>query len=553
MERKEIKKGRQGRMGFKTKLIIAMLLTALFTQTSSAFGWGKIITLMVGGLQGLVWMVIAMLLLLFVELANAVLIKLLWCTLAMNPTVYGSGFTSQYACVTFGATVPQGVTSMIALFMKILYPMFVVAFVVLATYFIFMAPSPPHRARAKQMLTKIITAMVLTALAPLIYQILIMVAGAMTDGVLEVIDTQILPQNNDGLFKRLLTATMSANPIHFEGSISSQVIEAITSPVKVFAALIALTLMLVFWSIAIMVSLFRYIAVLFLGIIFPLTIAMYMFEFTRNPGRKLLKATIVFIFTPFIMSIWLAVGLSLLKGMTPDTGYFTGLFLMLAMSVLISWSPLQLSGVLNVIGAIVTSIGQFIPHWIGTVLVALGGIMQGKGASAISGAALKFAGGKLTSKLKGGLTKGFAAFRKGGFKELGAAAMGGMRGMGSSMRNLPGMARGALGNIGGSIGRSLSNAATKITAKGALKFGARVVAGKLIEKATFGMASLRGTGSSSSGSGGAGGGKGFEAGKTLKNIQEGLSALRKMGLKGVGKAACVGAGLSLAGVAAGLA
>lgn len=340
-----------------------------------------------------------------------------------------------------------------------------------------MASSPSHRARAKQILTKVLIAMVLTALAPPIYQLLLTIAGGLTDGVMDVIKYNILPAGPEGILTKMIVAFAKAMPFPDPGAglLSDDFLRAFDMA-KILSAIVILSITGVFWMLAIIIVMFRYVIVVFLGVLFPLTLALYLFEFTRNPGRKILKATLVFIFAPFLMSIWLATGLALLPYATSSNNYYTALILLVLLSLMVSVSPLQLSGLLTVMGGIVTSIGQFIPSGWGTAMVAVGGIMQGKGASAIGGAALKYSGGKL---LKGGKTLAMASIF-GGKAAVAEAIKQPFKGAAGAIKRGVGAVSGAIGKgkgkgvMGGLVGTSAyKKAGRKVFGKGGRKAMAR--------------------------------------------------------------------------------
>ena len=482
------------------------LLATLLAQPTVAFGLSTVVGLIITAVLGLVGFIISWIALTIIKLVNSVLVQVLFCSLTINPAFYippgATAFQSAYApacgLTGVGNMVPSGQVNMIKLFMRILYPLFAVALALTGAYLIFMASSPQHRARAKQMMNKIITAMVLAALSPLIYQLLLVIAGALTDGVLSMIDNSIIPPSVP-ITQCILNPASAGNPLmlrlacSFSNILPFNLSNALDM-MKVMSAIIMLTLTSIFWVFAIMTVMFRYVAVVFLGVLFPLTLALYMFEFTRNIGRRMLKTTLIFILTPFLMAFWLATSLAMLPYVQSSDNFYTGLMLLVMMSIMITVVPLQLSGILTVIGGIITAVGQFVPGIAGTAMVAAGAIMQGKGASALSGAALKFSGSKL---LKGGKQligaavfggKGAAgAMVKGASKSVAGAFSGAAKGLKNAFtgrgRSLG--SRALYGSIGrqryARTGKKAGNV-MKVLGKAAVK----ATVGKAVEKATFG-------------------------------------------------------------------
>ncbi|MDD5110917.1 MAG: hypothetical protein PHG85_00055 [Candidatus Altiarchaeota archaeon] len=406
--------------GCNGRRFIALALTLLFVisvlpPTVLALPWTTYVGLLLSAVIGFMGVIFAWIALAIIKVINGFLVSSLFCALLINPTFEAPGFTSVYngICMLPAAGVrADALTNMIRLFLAIMYPMFLLALVFLGAYLVFMANSPPHRARAKQMLLKLLIGMVLASLSPIVYQVLLIVGGSLTDGVLNVIDVSIIPGAGTIRDRLIFAFTHNIMPFPDLWPPNEDMLRAFDMP-KVMMAIIVLALTAVFWILAIMVAMFRYTATTFLGIIFPLTVSLYMFEFTRNAGRKMFKATFIFIFTPFIMAMWLACALALLPYTRSSSNYFSSLFLLILMSMMVSFSPLALSGMLNVIGGIITSAGQFVPGFWGTAMVAAGSLMQGKGASAMSMAAAKFSASKML---------------KGGKALMGAAVFGGKAG-----------------------------------------------------------------------------------------------------------------------------
>jgi hypothetical protein len=454
------------------KLFLACaLIAALIAGHAAAIPWTNYVGMLITAITGIVGLVIAWVVLAIVEVFNTFLVANLFCALILNPSFYGGGYTSIHAgtCgIPAGLPPANGLINMIRLVLGILYPVFAIIVVLLGAYLIFMASSPPHRARAKQMLMKVFIGMMIAALSPIVYQALLMVSGALTDGVLSIINdpaSGILP-GGGSLLWRMEKAFNSVMPFPGTGgkSITDEILRAMDIP-RVLSAIVILAITATLWMLAIVVVLFRYTAVVFMGIMFPLTIALYMFEITRNMGRRMLKMTFVFIFTPAIMAFWLATALAIIPYARSSDNFFTGLLLLTVMSAMVSISPLQLSGILNVIGGIVTAVGQLTPGIAGTALVAVGGVMQGKGSSAIASAALKYSGGKLLkggagiaksvmgAALGGGFKAGVATAANILKKPFSAAASAVKGAAGAASKGAAGTAKkgGILGRIGGLV------------------------------------------------------------------------------------------------------
>lgn len=277
-----------------------------------------------------------------------------------------------------------GLGNMMRQFILLLYPFWVIALLLTAIYLIFVAVDPPRRYRAKSMLQKLLVGMVVTATSPVIYQITLNLSHGITEGIIgpggvldNIVSSLPVPYNSvDTMFFMILPIDTSSWTLR--------------TGVNMLVVFIPLLILLLFTILALAVVWFRYMTVILCAIFFPFTLFLYVFEATRGMGRELLKLTIVWIFTPMIMSVWLVALVALIPSIALGMNVLTGVMLLMSFSVMMVVSPLVLSGLLAIIGAAVTAVGMMVPGKWGVALTAVGGLMQGQKASAMIGAAMKY-------------------------------------------------------------------------------------------------------------------------------------------------------------------
>jgi hypothetical protein len=164
---------------------------------------------------------------------------------------------------------------------------------------------------------------------------------------------------------------------------------------------------------SIIVIFIRHIMVALFGILMPLTVFLYMFDFTKSIGRKFLKYSITWAFVPIAMATWIIIGGIVLTNTVAGLDPNTGTFMCIVFLGMIVVAPLQVTGALETLGALMTSAGQMTGGMAGVGLVAAGQVMQAKDAESLVTAGMKVGAGASAKGLKG-LTKGVKSLAKSG-------------------------------------------------------------------------------------------------------------------------------------------
>jgi len=239
---------------------------------------------------------------------------------------------------------------------EILIPIYVMVITLTGIYVLFLSISPAGRARAKSMLWNLILSMVLVSLSLEIFKILLNISGVLTRRIIAGIVTTNLSQ---------LIGLGEMNPwmLFF--------LYIFIVPV-LFCAVLAVAL--------------RYIIVLILCAIFPFTLFLYFFEFTKDIGSKLLRYTMAAIYTQVVQALMLAITVIsinsvVVTGLSTNANIIYGL-LIVAGSLMIALAPLMMMGILKWVGGAVAGIGMILSFrypMIGGAMVTAGGVAAGMG------------------------------------------------------------------------------------------------------------------------------------------------------------------------------
>lgn len=177
------------------------------------------------------------------------------------------------------------VENMVNFMISILIPFYVFAFVLIAIYLIFVSASPMGRARAKSTLLKLIASVPIILLTIPVVQLFIDISEVLTASVLNLVDVTL----GIGMLKE------SINMIRNE--FNWLMFYDISPSVRHIAAVI------LFCMPVFIVIFIRYFIIVIYTIMFPLTVFMYAFHWTRRMGDLLLKQTIWWIFSQFMMAV----------------------------------------------------------------------------------------------------------------------------------------------------------------------------------------------------------------------------------------------------------
>ncbi|MFH1834853.1 MAG: hypothetical protein ABH851_01550 [Methanobacteriota archaeon] len=355
-------------------------------------------------------------------------------------------------------------------FMKILVPLFVFSVMVSGAYMVFMAHSPSGRAQAKMIFDKLLVALIIIPLSPALYEVLLETNQVLTVSVVQVIKLDII--SGPGTLGDVFYSSVSNAPI---------------SAKIVFLFLYMSILSFAF--LALMTMYMRYLIVLTMGFVFPFTLFLYLHDWTKAQGTRLLKFTLIWIYAPTIMAVWLAIGASTLASSSKTGSFVTAagapFFLIVSLAMVFA-APLVMSGIMKWLGGIVSAVGQLVPGWWGVAFAAVGGVMQGKSVGSITGVGLKigvnrmWGGGKaLLAKAKGSKGSSSAGLMGGGGGALAKAAEGpkpktGEMGPSTSMggKPKPDTSKGGADKGGGAAGKAVEEGAAKAGGKAGAAAGA---------------------------------------------------------------------------------
>jgi len=277
---------------------------------------------------------------------------------------------------------PDDIKPMVDDFIQILIPVYAMIITILGIYIIFLSISPSGRARAKSMFWKTFLSMVLVSISLEIFKILLAISEALAHRMLAGVVTTRLPQ---------FMLVLALNPYTL--------------------------FMMYFWLAqfilaALFVVALRYLLVLLLCAMFPFTLFLYFFEFTKDIGSKLLRYTIVAIYTQVVQALMLAI--TVISMNTVGLGSSTSenlvyAFLLIGGNLMIILAPLIMLGVMKWIGGALAGIGMvvsFVNPAIGGIMTAAGGVAAGMGPGAMMAGGTAYGLGKA---YRGALAKGAAS------------------------------------------------------------------------------------------------------------------------------------------------
>ncbi|HIE34556.1 MAG TPA: hypothetical protein EYP86_05395 [Candidatus Altiarchaeales archaeon] len=222
--------------------------------------------------------------------------------------------------------------------------------------------------RAKSMLLKLILSMILVSVSLDIFAIILGISDAMSEGIL---------------------AGLHIDATYVVG------LMGIGSSFLITTLSLALYLLIAFIVICL-----RHIFVLVMAALFPFTLFLYFFDFTKSVGFKLLKYSLTVIFTQVVMALILAITIIGVNSMDTSTleGKIAQVFLLGSGLTLIIIAPLIMTGIMQWFGALLASVGMIISLFpgleaVGTALTFAGSLMAGMGSTSfiIAGATMGFA------------------------------------------------------------------------------------------------------------------------------------------------------------------
>lgn len=261
----------------------------------------------------------------------------------------------------------------------LLAPVYIVAIMLSGFYFFFASNSPAGRARAKAMIQKLILSMILVTLSMPMYRLLLDISGAVSQRILAGLEIQA--SNFLGfLFLAGNVVAVASAALAATGGITAL---GLVIPIIIYLIIVVLA--------AVVVGL-RIFLVYLLAALFPITLFLYFFDYTKALGEKMLNYTMGAIFTQVIMAISLAIAISCINS-TDSSNWIAALFIMIigmGAFIMIILSPLITLGLMPWIGGAIGGLGSFIAFMpipganiVGGVMTAVGGAATGMGPGAL--------------------------------------------------------------------------------------------------------------------------------------------------------------------------
>jgi hypothetical protein len=172
--------------------------------------------------------------------------------------------------------------------------LYILAIVIIGVYMMFLSGSPEGKARAKNLLKRVILSMILFTLSPLVLELMLVSSQSLSAAFMDSMDmTAAKEVLQGGLWGSYwIFSKIGMTSLELSGGF--------------WTSLYAMA-----WLPYILISL-RYILVVFFCIAFPLGVILYSFEFMRGLGRQILEQTILWIYMQVFLSLaMVAIALSI--------------------------------------------------------------------------------------------------------------------------------------------------------------------------------------------------------------------------------------------------
>lgn len=287
--------------------------------------------------------------------------------LTTNPVIYDPSATP--------AIPTTGLRSLTRVLLAMIVPFFQVLVILTSVYIIYVSIIPRKRAYAKYYITRLLIGMVLVSVSPVIYQVMLDIEHAMLMEMFEAGST-VGPGGGPGLCTAA-DFTGAEGILGCLGRISTVMI-LIMAPLFVwpYGCIIGLAALL-FIALAYAVIWLRSIVVMGLGIIFPATVFLYMWNYTQGIGKKLMRYTLIWIFMPLVQGLFVL----LLVGSMDEFTVIIGSIVGLGSFIAIALSPLIMTGLMSIAGSLTVVAGA---KFQSPALTGLGWFMKGYGPMALA-------------------------------------------------------------------------------------------------------------------------------------------------------------------------
>lgn len=261
--------------------------------------------------------------------------------------------------VIHGCEVTGGIDKLMPYFMDILVPLYIIALMFTAMYFLVKGGSPRGRARAKVMLSKLLFSIVIISMSPIIYQTLLDISSALVEYIFSLPFLDM----DDLMYTFGLLAASNVGLV-----------------CVLIVGILVLTL------VAIIVAI-RYFFVLIFAVLFPFLLFLYFFDLTRGFGRKWLRRAVAWIFTPVVQTLFLVftiiafqdIGSSFTTGFS-ISGPLVAYLMALTGMIMVGATPLIMGKIYGFVGGGITAYGiASNTPWVSGV----GALIEGRGPGAI--------------------------------------------------------------------------------------------------------------------------------------------------------------------------
>lgn len=183
-------------------------------------------------------------------------------------------------------SLSPGVENVMGIFIGLLQPIYILAIVLTALYILFMQSSIEGRAKAKSLLSKLIISLAVISLSLPILTASIAISESLTDTILTLVDLEMIEEIlHDGIYGSWCLMTR-IGIVHSELAL----------------AFYSILFSLGMWGPYMVIGL-RHIMLVFLFMLFPISITLYSFSLSRGIGRRMLELTIVFLFIQVFMAV----------------------------------------------------------------------------------------------------------------------------------------------------------------------------------------------------------------------------------------------------------
>ena len=179
-----------------------------------------------------------------------------------------------------------GVENVVGIFIGMLQPIYILAIVLTALYLLFAQSSIEGRVKAKALLSRLIVSLAIISLSLPILTASIAISEGLTGTILNLVNLDMIREvMHDGIYGAWCLMTR-LGVLHSELSV----------------AFYSILFSLGMWGPYMVIGL-RHIMLVFLFMLFPISITLYSFGLSRGIGRRMLELTIVFLSLQALMAV----------------------------------------------------------------------------------------------------------------------------------------------------------------------------------------------------------------------------------------------------------